>query len=56
MCNRNDNKLVFDTYDKAIVDNPYEKPIFHSVRGFQYTSKVFQKNFDDKEYNNLCPV
>jgi len=40
---RNDNNLVFKTFDKAISSNPYAKPIFHSDRGFQYTSKVFQK-------------
>ncbi len=39
---RNDNKLVFDTYNKALEINPEAKPIFHSDRGFQYTSKVFQ--------------
>ena len=39
---RNDNKLVFDTYDKAIKANPDAKPLFHSDRGFQYTSRVFQ--------------
>jgi transposase InsO family protein len=40
---RNDNKLVLDTFAKAIQDNPDAKPIFHSDRGFQYTSKIFQK-------------
>lgn len=39
---RNDNKLVFSTFNKAITLNPNAKPIFHSDRGFQYTSKVFQ--------------
>jgi transposase InsO family protein len=39
---RNDNKLVFDTFDKAISSNPDAKPLFHSDRGFQYTSKAFQ--------------
>lgn len=39
---RNDNKLVFDTFEQAIRSNPDAKPIFHSDRGFQYTSKVFQ--------------
>ena len=39
---RNDNKLVFDTYDKALESDPDARPIFHSDRGFQYTSKVFQ--------------
>lgn len=41
---RNDNKLVFNTFDKAIATYPDAKPVFHSDRGFQYTSKVFQKN------------
>lgn len=39
---RNDNKLVLDTFAKAIRSNPDAKPIFHSDRGFQYTSKIFQ--------------
>lgn len=37
--NRNDNKLVFDTFDKALQLEPDAHPIFHSDRGFQYTSK-----------------
>ena len=41
---RNDNKLVLDTFAKAIRSNPDAKPIFHSDRGFQYTSRVFQSN------------
>ena len=39
---RNDNLLVFDTFEKAIRANPDAKPIFHSDRGFQYTTRVFQ--------------
>lgn len=39
---RNDNKLVFDTFEKAILINLDAHPLFHSDRGFQYTSKVFQ--------------
>lgn len=39
---RNDNRLVFQTFDKAIAANPDAKPIFHSDRGFQYTSPYFQ--------------
>lgn len=45
---RNDNKLVFDTYNKAIEQNPEAKPIFHSDRGYQYTSKVFQTMLQKK--------
>ena len=40
---RNDNRLVFRTFDKAMAANPEAKPLFHSDRGFQYTSKVFQR-------------
>ena len=46
---RNDNGLVFGTFDKALAANPEAKPLFHSDRGFQYTSKVFQKKLKDHE-------
>ena len=39
---RNDNKLVFDNFKDAISQYPDARPLFHSDRGFQYTSKVFQ--------------
>ncbi len=45
---RNDNKLVFDTFQKAVDLNPDAAPIFHSDRGFQYTSKVFQTKLKDQ--------
>ena len=44
----NNNKLVFDTFDKAIALNPTAKPIFHSDRGFQFTSKVFKFKLDQQ--------
>ncbi len=47
LSNHNDNKLVFDTFDLAIKNNPYAKPIFHSDRGFQYTSKLFKIKIDE---------
>lgn len=37
----NNNQLVFDTFDIAIQNNPNAKPLFHSDRGFQYTSNIF---------------
>jgi len=46
---RNDNLLVFKTFDKAIEENPDARPIFHSDRGFQYTSRVFHKKLLDQE-------
>ena len=42
----NNNKLVFDTFDKALAANPGAQPIFHSDRGFQYTSKQFKFKLD----------
>lgn len=37
----NDNPLLFKTFDKAIGANPNAHPLFHSDRGFQYTSRTF---------------
>ena len=42
----NNNKLVFDTLDIAIEKNPNASPLFHSDRGYQYTSKVFKFKLD----------
>ena len=39
----NNNELVFSTFDEAVRLNPDAHPIFHSDRGFQYTSKVFHQ-------------
>ena len=46
---RNDNRLVFQTFEKAIANNPSAKPIFHSDRGFQYTSRYFQSKLKAQE-------
>ena len=45
----NNNALVFETFDKAVKANPGAHPIFHSDRGFQYTSKVFQQKLKTQE-------
>ena len=37
----NNNPLVFETFDEAVQANPNAHPLFHSDRGFQYTSKIF---------------
>ena len=42
----NNNQLVFDTFDLAIRKHPDAHPLFHSDRGFQYTSKVFKSKLD----------
>lgn len=43
----NNNQLVFDTFDLATKNNPTAKPLFHSDRGFQYTSKIFKAKLDN---------
>lgn len=42
----NNNQLVFDTFDLAVSMYPDAHPLFHSDRGFQYTSKTFKKKLD----------
>ena len=39
---KNNNELVFETFDIAIAENPGATPLFHSDRGFQYTSPAFK--------------
>jgi transposase InsO family protein len=38
----NNNPLVFRTFDLAVSQYPDAHPLFHSDRGFQYTSKRFK--------------
>ena len=44
--NRNTKKLVFDTFDSAVDKYPKANPLFHSDRGFQYTSRDFKAKLD----------
>ena len=43
----NNNPLVHETFEKAVVINPDAHPIFHSDRGFQYTSRFFHQKLID---------
>ncbi len=43
----NTNQLVFRMFDRAILKNPDAKPIFHSDRGFQYTSNAFKYKIEN---------
>lgn len=45
---RNDNALVFDTFEQAIKNNPGAHPLFHSDRGYQYTSPIFQSKLKEQ--------
>lgn len=45
---KNDTRLVFNTFNKAIAANPNATPIFHSDRGFQYTSPIFQNKLQNQ--------
>ena len=40
------NALVYKTFDKAAKANPDAHPLFHSDRGFQYTSRVFHHKLE----------
>jgi len=42
----NNNQLVFDTFDNAVASNPDSHPMFHSDRGYQYTSKIFHAKLE----------
>ena len=42
----NNNNLVFETFDIAHQEYPDVTPIFHSDRGFQYTSKKFKNKLN----------
>lgn len=43
----NNNELVFRTFKLALKENPEAKPLFHSDRGFQYTSRAFRNMLDE---------
>ena len=43
---KNDNPLVFKTFDKAVRKNPEAQPLFHSDRGYQYTNRTFHKKLE----------
>ena len=45
----NNNQLVFETFDLAIQKYPDAHPLFHSDRGFQYTSKQFKAKLDKQQ-------
>lgn len=42
----NNNKLVFETLDRALDAVPGATPMLHSDRGFQYTSLEFKRKLD----------
>lgn len=45
----NNNELVFRTFDIAHRAHPYARPVFHSDRGFQYTTKIFKRKVEDAQ-------
>lgn len=47
LSDRNDNALVMDTFDEAVRWEPEAHPLFHSDRGFQYTSTQFHTLLKD---------
>lgn len=43
----NNNQLVFETFNAAVAARPDAHPLFHSDRGFQYTSPVFVRKLQE---------
>lgn len=43
---RNDNPLVFKTFDNAVRKNPDAHLLFHSDRGYQYTNRAFHHKIE----------
>lgn len=43
---RNNNELVFDTFDVAIQNNTNAHPLCHSDRGYQYTNRTFHAKLE----------
>lgn len=43
----NNNELVFENFREAVKLNPDAHPIFHSDRGFQYTSPTFIRMLEE---------
>ena len=43
----NNNLLIYDTFDQAVKENPGAHPIFHSDRGYQYTSRAFHQKLEE---------
>ena len=43
---RNDNPLVFKTFDEAVEACPNAHPLFHSDRGYQYTNRAFHHKLE----------
>ena len=46
VADRNDNPLVFKAFDRAVKANSDAHPLFHSDRGFQYTSRTFHHKLE----------
>ena len=53
---RNDNKLVFDTFEQAIRKNPEAHPLFHSDRGASIPVKHSSSSSRSKVWSNPCPA
>lgn len=51
----NNNRLVFKTFNLAIRRYPDAHSLFHSDRGFQYTSKLFKAKLDKQKMKQVCP-
>lgn len=51
----NNNQLVFENFHEAVALNPDALPLFHSDRGFQYTSKIFYNKLQAAKIRQSMP-
>lgn len=49
LSDHNDNPLVMNTFDEAVCLEPDAHPLFHSDRGFQYTSAQFHSRLQEHQ-------
>ena len=52
----NNSPLVFETFNIAHKNYPNVKPLFHSDRGYQYTSKTFKEMLDKAEMTQSMSI
>lgn len=51
---RNDNQLVFKTFDKAIMANPEPSLFFTLIVAFSIPAKHLRKNLKNRKWHNPC--
>ena len=51
---RNDNRLVFQTFDKAIAANPGARPLFTATESSVYKQAISKETEKNRKWNSRC--